>query len=105
MCFASILRPDPLMRRPNIFPVLVASAVLVFACWYALARWRAFFLTQFFVASFGEEPLTSVPVGEFPPLPIILVSCLVVDGQKFSSAITLVPPQQVYLEGAVLTLP
>ena len=105
MCFSSILRPDPLVRLPKTFPDLVASAVLVFACWYALARWRAFFLPRFFVPLFGEVIFPCAPVGGLPPLPLIPVPLLVAEGRGGSHSITLVPPQQVHLEGTVLMQP
>ena len=51
--FSYTLRLDPFMSRPNIFSVIFASAVIVFAFWYALVRWRVFFLPRFFVPRFG----------------------------------------------------
>ena len=92
VCFSSILRPDPLIRLPKTFPDLVASAVLVFAFWYVLARWRAFFLPRFFVSPFGEDVSLCAPVGGLPPLPLIPFPLLVAEGRGGSNSITLLPP-------------
>ena len=53
----------------------------------------------------GEALPTYAPVGQLPPLLSFLVPRLVVEGWGGQRAINQLPPQQVHLEEAILTLP